>query len=339
MIPVYEITADSARITEAIRSRFKSLSITDAAGYESDQLTLVLEDTPDPITGQLIELPTKGVMLEVALGYQENDRAFVIPAGRWVVDEVEPSGGVGGNIITITANGADFTSGLKEKKTRAWKDIDLPGILETIGSEHQLTVKVQEQFKQVVFDQLDQAGESDINLITRLARDHDALGKVVGDILVFNPRNSGKNTSGQSLATVPLGFPGDVSSWSMNQPTRAKFGTVVAKWYDVKTAQNFTVRSGEGEPVHYIEKMHPNEAQAKEAAKAKLRASKRSDATLTLSGPMPFGTLLQTETNLRVDGLRTGVDGRWRVQRVQLSMTTSGFGYSLEAVKPDEHQP
>ena len=334
MIPVYEITADSARITEAIRSRFKSLSVTDAAGYESDQLTLVLEDTPDPMTGQLIELPTKGVMLEVALGYQQNDKASVIPAGRWIVDEVEPSGGVGGDIITITANGAKFTRNLKEKKTRAWKNIDLPGILETIGSEHQLTVKVQEQFKKVVFDQLDQTGESDINFITRLAKDHDALGKVIGDILIFNPRNCGKNSSGQNLPTVSLGAPGNISTWRLNQPTRTKYGSVAAKWYNVTNSQYFTEKAGEGEPVLNIEKIHANQAQAKAAAQSKFKSSKRSDATLNLSGSVPFGTLLLAEFNLNVFGIRREANGQWRINRSQLIMTTSGFNYSLEAVKP-----
>ena len=336
MTPVYEITADSARITEAIRSRFKSLSVTDAAGYESDQLTLVLEDNPDPITGQLIELPTKGVMLKVALGYQQSDKASVIPAGRWIVDEVEPSGGMNGDIITITANGANFTNALKEKKTRAWKDIDLPGIMETIGSEHKLTVKVQEQFKKVVFDQLDQTGESDINLITRLAKDHDALGKIVGDVLIFNPRNSGKNNSGQNLPTVSLGAPGNISLWRLNQPTRTRYGSVAAKWYDVTNSKYFTEKVGDGEPVLNIEKIHANQTQAKEAAQSKLKSSKRSDATLSLSGPVPFGTLLLAESNLNVFGIRKEANGQWRINRSQLTMTTSGFNYSLEAVKPGD---
>ena len=336
MIPVFEIIADNSRVTEAIRSRFKSLTITDAAGYESDQLTLELADTPDPITGQKIELPRKGVMLQVSLGYRLGDKASVLPAGRWIVDEVEPSGGVGGDVINITANGANFTSALKEKKTRAWKDIDLPGIMETIGSEHKLTVKVQEQFKKVVFDQLDQTGESDINLITRLAKDHDALGKIVGDVLVFNPRNSGKNSSGQNLPMVALGYPGNVSTWRLNQPTRTKYSSVAAKWYDVTNSQYYTEKVGEGEPVLNIEKIHANQAQAKEAAQSKLKSSKRSDATLSLSGPVPFGTLLLAESNLNVFGIRKEANGQWRINRSQLTMTTSGFNYSLEAVKPDD---
>ncbi|WP_067517820.1 contractile injection system protein, VgrG/Pvc8 family [Endozoicomonas ascidiicola] len=336
MIPVFEITADDNRITDEIRKRFKSLNITDAAGYESDQLTLVLEDTPDPITGQRIELPKKGVILQVALGYRVAEKTTVLPAGRWVVDEAEPSGGVGGDIITITANGTDFTGALKEKKTRAWQDIDLPGILETIGSEHKLTVKVPEQFKKVLFDQLDQTGESDINFITRLAKDHDALGKIVGNVLVFNPRNSGKNTDGKKIATVYLGYPGNVSTWRMNQPTRTKYGSVAAKWYDVTTSKYFTETVGDGEPVLNIEKMHANQAQAKDAALSKLKSSKRSDATLSLTGPVPFGTLMLTETNLEVSGMRKEVNGQWRVDRAQLSMTTGGFNYSLEAVKPGD---
>lgn len=338
MIPVFEITANAASVTDAIRSRFVSLSISDAAGDESDQMTLELNDRPDPVTGEQIELPKKGVILEVALGYRRGDQVSVLPAGRWVVDEVSVSGGAGGNKISITANGADFAGSLKEKKTRSWQKITLPGILETLGSEHGLTVKVHPQFALVFFDQLDQTNESDINLFSRLASNLDAVGKIVGDTLVFSPRNSGKNASGQSLATVHLGFPGNVNSWSMKQPSRAKFGSVVASWYDVSASKIQQVKIGSEEPVEYIDKKYPGEAQAREAAEAKLRASKRSGSTLSISGPVPYGTLLQTETSLLVDGLRKGADGRWRVQKAQLSMTTSGFTYSIEAVKPDEHR-
>ncbi|OQX33553.1 MAG: hypothetical protein B0D91_14125 [Oceanospirillales bacterium LUC14_002_19_P2] len=247
----------------------------------------------------------------------------------------KPSGGMGGQLLTITANGSDTASSMKEKKTRSWQDISLGDVLASIGRDNNLKTKVTDRFKSILFDQLDQTGESDINFIERLARDHDALGKVVGDILVFSQRNSGINASGQPLKTVSLGFPGNVSSWRMSAPGRQKFAQVSASWYDVRETAHKIVTAGSGQPVQYLEKVYPSEATAREAAQSKLKASQRGDSVLTLSGMVPPGSLMLVETPLNITGLRKGVDGRWRVNQVSLSMTTGGFTYSVQAVRPE----
>lgn len=335
MTQIFEIKADSQRITDTISTRFVSLTVTDTSGYESDQMTLVLDDSPDPVTGSVIELPSKGVILDVSLGYRVAGKSSVYPAGRWVVDEVEPSGGILGNIITITSNGADFNGSMKEKKTRSWSSITLPGILETIASEHSLEAKIRQSFEAVVFEHIDQTEESDLGFITRLARDHDALGKVVGNVLVFDQRNTGINTQGQLMPTISLGSPGNIIRWRMKQPGRTQYSSVVAKWYDVMQAKHFEEKAGTGEPVLYLEKTYPSAEEAREAAQSRYKASKRSDERLTLTGSVPDNApLMLAETNLNITGLRAGVDGLWRVDRCQLSMSTTGFSYSVDAVKP-----
>ncbi|MTI13431.1 contractile injection system protein, VgrG/Pvc8 family [Sansalvadorimonas verongulae] len=337
MIPVFEITANKESVTDAIKDRFESLDISDAEGYESDQMTLVLHDQPDE-HGQYIELPAKGVLLEVALGYRIADKVSVYPAGRWVVDEVTPSGGPSGDIITITANGADTDSAIKDRKTRSFKNITLPGVLETIASEHKLTPRIADAFQSVAIDQLDQTNESDLNLITRLARDNDAVGKLVGDTLVFTQRNTGTNSEGKKLSAVDI-HRTDIKQWSLQGPSADKFNTVIARWYDVRKGMHFEESAGEGEPVLRLPKVYPSANTANEAARARFKKSKSTGQVLNLSGHVPVGGLMLVETPLNVTGLRKEANGAWRVQTQSLSLSGSGFTFSLTAVEIDpSHQ-
>ena len=81
MTPDFKITVDEMDITELINQRLLSLTVTDEVGFVSDGLDLELDNRD-----AALELPPRGAVLSVTLGYKET---ALLPMGKFMVDEVE----------------------------------------------------------------------------------------------------------------------------------------------------------------------------------------------------------------------------------------------------------
>ena len=176
MRPAYRILADQRDITDAIRDRLLSLTLTDEAGYQSDAVSLRLDDREGRI-----ELPRKGAKLEVELGYEERGLAQM---GLYVVDEIELAGPP--DTLTIQAKAVDMKSSLKQHKTRAWSNT-IQEIVSTIAQEHGLEPRVDSTLGAIRIPHIDQTEESDLHFITRLGQQYDAVGKPAEHYVLFVP--------------------------------------------------------------------------------------------------------------------------------------------------------
>jgi phage protein D len=67
----FKVIANSEDITAKIRDRLLRLAVHDAAGLESDTLTLTLDNRDDAVT-----FPATGAALEVWLGYKNTPLGF-----------------------------------------------------------------------------------------------------------------------------------------------------------------------------------------------------------------------------------------------------------------------
>jgi hypothetical protein len=325
MTPDFRIVADSADITAAIRARLLSLSVTDAAGTESDTVEIALDDR-----GGLIALPRTGALLEVGLGYRETS---VAPMGRYTVDEVTLSGPP--QTLTIRARAADLRQGLKKPRTRPWEAVSLGDIVAGIAGEHGFEAKVSAALASEIIAHIDQVDESDLNFLTRLARDRGAIAKPAGGLLLFVPPGEAKSASGRELPTVALSAR-RISAWDVTLAERGKYPAVTARWHDAATAMEQVVTVGEGEPVFSIGRRYPDQAAAKSAARARLESFARGLATLRLS--CPGDPLIVAESRLMLSGVRPGVDGAWSVTRVVHRLDGGGYRCEIEAETPKEAQ-
>ena len=102
-------------ITDLVRDRLLSLSVTDEAGQQSDLVELRLDDRESAIA-----LPHKGVKMKVSLGYEGQKYT---ETGEYTVDEFALSWPR--RELVIRARGADFRAELKAQKTRSWDDVTL----------------------------------------------------------------------------------------------------------------------------------------------------------------------------------------------------------------------
>ncbi|XPV77921.1 MAG: contractile injection system protein, VgrG/Pvc8 family [Desulfovibrio sp.] len=313
--PVFRIQANGKDITAAIKARLTSLTITDEAGFKSDSITIKIENTGDGV-----RLPSQGAELRVWLGYGSPSTYM----GLFVVNELELSGPP--DSMTIRANGAAFKksnsfSALQTRKERSWTPTTVGEMVDKIASEHGLSPAISEELKGHALSHIDQVGESDLNMLTRIARDVEAITKVGNGKLIFAKESKGKTTSGKTMPVVNLRKE-EISTYSVKIAERAAYKSVVAKWRDTDNAKDVQEKAGSGEPAFIIRHVHKDQKSALDAARSRLNQYQRGKAALSLT--LPGRSDLRAESKLHLSGLPDGVNGVWTVKRVTHEL---GAGY------------
>ena len=319
--PDYLVLADNQDITDTIRRRLIMLRITDERGMQADTLELHLDDR-----GNDIALPRHGARLNVSIGYKQTSLALM---GVYTIDEVEVSGPP--DTMVIKGKSADMRGSLKGQQTRAWDNLSLGDIVSTIAGEHGLTPRVDDALAAIKIPHLDQTDESDLHLLTRLGREHDALVNVKGGYLIFIKRAQGKSAAGRQLPAVSLTRQ-DLSRWRVNLADRGHYNSVKAYYHDTSKAERVPVTVGQGKPVFSIKHNYPSRAAAEHAAAAKYERLARGKATLNVS--LPGRQSILAEARLTLAGVRGGVDGAWIITRATHEIGGPGYVTKLDAEVP-----
>lgn len=328
--PDYKLLANGADVTATIRKHFVSLSFTDEAGMDSDQLEIVLSDDGPAAP---IQIPDTGAELELFLGYD----GAATRIGMFVVDQVECSGWPG--VMTIKAHAAPFEgtkagkTNLQTQKTRSWaKGTTLGAIVEKIAGEHGMAPAVATSLASIALPHTDQSDESDMHFLVRIARKYDAVVKPGGGSLVLAKRGETKTVTGKQMPTVTLA-PGDVSDFTWRIEKRNVAGMVVAYYHATKNSKRIETKVGAGEPVTRLRMYYPTQAMAQAAAQAELDKRKRGEAKVSLN--LEGRPELAAEAPLKLSGFRPGVDGDWIITRVEHALNDSGYTCSVDAETPN----
>ena len=158
MTPAYRIEVDGKDFTEQWGSRLTSLSITDEAGIKSDTLEVEFDGRDK------IKAPKIGAKVRVWLGYAPAP----VLRGQFVIDEWTLSGPL--RTLRISAKAAELTSRIRAAKTRAFDDKTLGEIVNQIAADHGLTAQVDSELASIQIAHIDQANESDLGFLSRLAK-------------------------------------------------------------------------------------------------------------------------------------------------------------------------
>ena len=322
MTPDFRILADSVDVTDRLRDRLLSLRITDEAGIQSDTVEIYLDDRDGKI-----DWPRHGAELDVSLGYRETG---LTQQGLYIVDEVEHSGSP--NTFTIRAKAADMRASLKAQKTRSWDQLTIDDLVNTIAAEHDLTPKVNDVLGRFLMAHIDQSEESDLHLLTRLAKEYDAIAKPVSGFLVFAPQGDSKSVSDQDLPTVAI-EPIQIIRHRLTQADRGKYSSVKAYWHNTESAERVPVQVGDGEPVFTLRHTYANRQEAERAAESKLKSLQRGTASLNLT--LLGNVELLVEGKLQLMNIRTGFDGEWIIQRLEHQLNDQGLVTRVESETPN----
>lgn len=319
--PDFRVIADSVDITNAIRQGLLSLRVTDEAGINSDKVEIKLDDR-----GGKIAMPNTGAELEVFLGYKEDS---LIRMGLFIVDEVSVESPP--QSMVIRARAADMRQVLKAPRTKTWGNVTLEDVVSTIANEHGLNTSISPDLAGMSYANLIQSQESDLHLLTRLAREHGAITKPVHGNLLFVPKGEAKSASGQIIPAITI-HEKQITSWGATFADREKFGSVQAEYHDKDLAEKVKVTAGSGEPVHTLRHTYDTPEIATQNAKAMLERLKRGTGTVNVT--LPGNTRFLAEGKINLIGVRAGVDGEWILTRVEHSFDNGGYQCRLDGETP-----
>lgn len=303
-----------------IAPRLRDLTLTECRGGDADQLDLSIHDHDGKMA-----MPKRGVRLAVALGWKATG---LVDKGTFIVDEVEYSGAP--DIITVRARSADLTADMRTRRERSWHNTTLGAVLNTIAGERGLTPRVAEALARTKLPHLDQANESDMNLLTRLGQRFDAVATVKGGALVFAPIGAGTTATGKPLPSVILTRrDGDQHRYSVAD--RDAYTGVRAYWVDKGKARRQSVLVGTDDNAKRLQESYADEATARQHAHAELERAKRGiakfDYTLAIGRADLFPEHIVT-----VSGFKPEIDGqRWLIAKTTHTIDgTSGFTTRIE---------
>lgn len=328
--PAFRVIANSKDITAQIRDRFKSLRLVDETGTTSDTVEITLADH-DP--AKPIAIPPTGAELEIFLGYDDQARRM----GLFVCDEIELSGFPGQLVIRARAapyeKSKSGKTDLQTQKTRSWKKgTTIGAMVKRIAGEHRLTPAVSPGLASIALPHTDQAHESDMNLLSRLAKRYDAIAKPAGGSLVFAKRGEGKSASGDDLARVTF-TPADGSDYRVTFASRESAGTAIAYYRNTRKAERREVKIGDGEPVVRLRMSYADAVSAENAARAERRKRARKERTMAYS--FPGRPDVAAEAIATMKGFREGVDGDWLITRAEHYVGPMGYRCSIECEQPN----
>lgn len=319
-VPAFRLTVDGSDLAQLISPRLMSLELTDNRGIEADQLSITLSDHDG-----LLVIPPKGAILRLWLGWSDTG---LVDKGTYTVDETEHSGAP--DVLSIRARSADLRKGLKTKRERSWSNTTLGEVLGAIASDNGLKATIAEALGGLPILQLDQANESDANLISRLGEEFDAVATVKAGCLLCMPAGGGKTASGKALPHITLTrVDGDQHRYL--QADRDSYEGVRAYYYDVNSAKKQEAIAGGGENLKDLRHTYSDRQSALRAARAEFTRLQRGSATLsyTLARGRPD---LIPELTYTLQGVKAEIDEIiWYGGNVQHSLSAdSGYTMSLD---------
>lgn len=319
--PSFKIEANGNDITSIIRDRLESLSVHDATGSTSDMITIELDNRDNAIY-----LPSTGAELNIWIGLGEK----LTYKGLYQVTEIEEP--MESFFLTITATASAFKGEIKSPKSRSFDDITLGQLAEKIAKENNLTPVISNDLSIIHFDHIDQTNESDLNLLTRLGKEFDAVAKPVAGRLLITKKGAGKTASGKDMPEITIDDPSGTTG-RITITERSNYNSVLAVWFDENTQQKYETKAGLEPPVFTLKQQFVDEKSAKYAAEAKLERFQRGKKTLSIQRPLT--PELTAESRVTIKNHKQSANGSWIAESVDHSISGSGFATtSVKLVLP-----
>lgn len=328
--PICRVVVDGRDITAAVTQRLIGIQLTDNRGLEADQLDIQLSDHDG-----LLAIPPRGATVRLWLGWSDSG---LVDKGSYTVDETEHSGAP--DVLSIRARSADLRTGLKTKRERSWHAVTLGDVISGIAAGNGLTAIVAPALAGIALAHLDQANESDANLLTRLGAQHDAIATIKARRLLFLPAGKSTTASGLPLPHITL-TRADGDAHRFLQADRDSYTGVRAYYYELNSAEKQSaIAGGDDSNLKELRHVYTDRASALVAARAEWSRLQRGSATLsyTLARGRPE---LIPELTYSLTGIKAEIGAIvWLGAHISHAFTADSYTTSLEleAKLPDAEE-
>jgi hypothetical protein len=225
---VYE-NADISRFVDPYLLR---LTYTDYAEGQADDLEIALADRDR--LWQSDWYPVKGDKVEADLeckywGGLREDIRFRL--GVFEVDEISFTGPP--SKVRIMAHSAKVTGAMREKKTRAWENMDLATIVSQIASEHGLETMLQVD-DPPGYARKDQTEQSDLEFIQRLCKAHNLYAKLAENKIIVSDQEKLEDVVAGAIDAA------EVTRYSFRDKTHKIYKACRVTYWDPSEKQEHT---------------------------------------------------------------------------------------------------
>ena len=325
--PSVEIYGANAAL---LNERLISWQHIDAAGIESDQLTLTIN-----LEG-LDGLPSLGGKIGLRVGYLESG---LIDKGQFVITRRTPT--LFPLRLTLVATAAPFSAadqtGFKQRRSVSHGPTTLGALFRQLTSRHGFSPRVAPDLALIRIEHIDQSNETDMGFLTRLAYLHDAVAKPINELYVLARRGQAKSLSGKVLPDMQLSVtsnnrPGDHAfiSARLDDTSRAKYQGCKTSWWDAAAGKVRVEESGIA-PFKTLRQRYRGADEARAAGEGEVRRMMRESLRVHIDCPGNPG--LSAEGLVLLD--TTWPDfmrGRWSIDKVTASGSRqNSYRCSIEA--------
>ena len=328
--PNYRLNVNGLDITPKVGPRLIELRLREDRGEKADQLDLTLDDAD----GRLA-LPPTGSTISLQLGWAGG---LMVDKGSYIIDEVEHGGAP--DRLQIRARSANMGRSLRLRGSQSWHASTVGAVVGEVAARNGLPAHIDPQLAARPVEHADQTDESDLNFLTRLAAQNDAVCTVKGGALVFLRTGGSANAAGKQLGTVRIVRQlGDQHRWHAAERTAYK--GVRANWYNPRSARRESVVAGgdEGDgdddsDVKELKDVYASEDDAARAASSEMQRIDRGLATFSLTLALAQPALMP-QSPVAVSGFKKEIDGTaWLVKSVEHSLDERGFTSTVEMELP-----
>lgn len=318
--PNFIVTYAGKNITSDVSSSLISITYTDHAEGESDEIEIVVEDSEGLWRSSWY--PTKGEKIVLEIGYDN----MLMPCGTFEVDEIELSGPP--DTICIRALAAPIKGKLRTKNSSAHEKKTLKEIANTIAGKNGLTVTG--EIEDVRFDRVTQNRETDLGFLKRISYEFGHVFSVRDKQLIFTTIY--KLEDAGPVSTIDRS---DLASYSIRDKTASSFKKSEVKYSNPADKKVVEAEKDEddskditkGDTLFMTTKAE-NKQQAEKKAKAALHRanSKQQGGSLTLEG----SPLLVAGNNFELIGMGQ-LSGKFHIVRSRHRIDrSSGYTTDLE---------
>ncbi|NUU35637.1 phage late control D family protein [Pseudomonas sp. C2B4] len=286
----------------------------DAAGIESDQLTLTID-----LHG-LEGLPDLGGKIGLRVGYLESG---LMDKGEFVISRRTPK--LFPLTLTLVATAAPFRvadeTGFKLRRSVSHGPTTLGALFRLLASRHGFSPRVAPDLSMIKIEHIDQSNETDMGFLTRLAWIHDAVAKPINELYVLARRGQAKSLSGKVLPSVRLSVttnnrPDDHAfiAATLDETARAKYQGCKMSWWDAAAGKERVVASGIA-PFKSVRRRCQNAEEALLACEGEVRRMMRE--ALKVQIDCPGNPALSAEGVVVLDDTWPDfMRGRWSIDKV-----------------------
>ena len=318
-VPAFRITVDGKDISTVLRPRLVNMTLTENGEDEADQLDITLDDSDG-----LLELPTLGVSINVAIGWKNG---VMVDKGSFTVSGFSHSGPA--DTLTIHARTADLTDSLKEVRERSYHNTTLGAVIDQIAKRNSLKSGIAANLRKRKIKHIDQTNESDAAFLRRLGKQFDAVSTIKNNTLLFTLKSQSKTISGKDLPTINIKRK-DGDSHTFTVDKRDDYTGARAYWHNSKKARRESVVSGLTKKCKNLKNTFASKAEAQEAVKAEWLRIQRGEYKFNMTLAMGRSDLIP-QSPVIVSGYKKLIDEtKWIADKIRHGIGDNGFTTNVE---------